>query len=289
MIEADNAVIMAAGTSSRFAPMSYEMPKGLIHVRGEVLIERQIRQLREAGVREIILVTGYKSEKFSYLKDKFGVILIHNPDYLTRNNNASIYAARKYLHNTWLCSSDNYFTENVFLRDLECASYAAVYADGPTEEWCMHEDSKGFVDQVAVGGKNAWYMLGPAFWSEDFSRRFVQILKDEYDRPETADLLWESIYAAHLDELKMKILKYPQDSIFEFDTMDELRLFDPAYLKNSGSEIMKKLSRDFHCDEGEIVDLCAYKDENNAASGFTFRVSGNSYRYSYREKTYRRI
>ena len=41
----DNAIIMAAGTSSRFAPLSYEMPKALIEVKGEILIERQIRQL----------------------------------------------------------------------------------------------------------------------------------------------------------------------------------------------------------------------------------------------------
>ena len=51
----DNAIIMAAGTSSRFAPLSYEMPKGLISVKGEVLVERQIRQLREAGIEEIVL------------------------------------------------------------------------------------------------------------------------------------------------------------------------------------------------------------------------------------------
>lgn len=35
-----NAVILAAGLSSRFAPISYERPKGTLRVRGEVLIER---------------------------------------------------------------------------------------------------------------------------------------------------------------------------------------------------------------------------------------------------------
>ena len=44
----ENAIIMAAGLSSRFAPLSYEKPKALITVKGEVLIERQIRQLKEA-------------------------------------------------------------------------------------------------------------------------------------------------------------------------------------------------------------------------------------------------
>ena len=37
-----NAIIMAAGTSSRFVPLSVERPKGLLEVKGEVLIERQI-------------------------------------------------------------------------------------------------------------------------------------------------------------------------------------------------------------------------------------------------------
>ena len=42
----DNAIILAAGLSTRFAPFSYEMPKGLMTCRGEVLVERQIEQLR---------------------------------------------------------------------------------------------------------------------------------------------------------------------------------------------------------------------------------------------------
>ena len=57
-MKVDNAIIMAAGTASRFAPLSYEKPKALVEVRGEILIERQIRQLREAGVDEIVIVTG---------------------------------------------------------------------------------------------------------------------------------------------------------------------------------------------------------------------------------------
>ena len=43
----NNAIIMAAGMSSRFAPLSYERPKGLLNVKGEILIEREIRQLQE--------------------------------------------------------------------------------------------------------------------------------------------------------------------------------------------------------------------------------------------------
>ena len=58
-----NAIIMAAGTASRFAPLSFEKPKALIEVKGEILIERQIHQLKEAGISEIIIVVGYKKEQ----------------------------------------------------------------------------------------------------------------------------------------------------------------------------------------------------------------------------------
>ena len=63
-----NAIIIAAGTSSRFVPISYEKPKGLIEVKGEVLIERQIRQLHEGGIKDITIVVGYMANSFAYLK-----------------------------------------------------------------------------------------------------------------------------------------------------------------------------------------------------------------------------
>lgn len=285
----DNAVIMAAGTSSRFAPLSYEMPKALITVKGEVLIERQIRQLKEAGVPEIYIVTGYKAEQFGYLEEKFGVHLIHNPDFLTRNNNASIYAVKDILKNTYICSADNYFAENPFEREVADCYYAAVYADGPTKEWCMDYDKDGIIRDVKIGGENAWYMLGHTFWDEKFSKKFVEILLNEYDLPATADLLWESIYINHINELSMKIRKYSDDVVFEFDTLDELREFDTTYIADTRSNILKAVSNELGCREEDIKQVTAFKDDTNEAVGFTFTCNNDSYRYSYKEKILRRV
>ena len=159
-MKVDNAVIMAAGVSSRFAPLSYEIPKGLIVVKGEVLVERQIAQLMDAGVPDIYIITGYKAEKFRYLKDKFNIKLIYNADYLTRDNNASIWAAHDVLRNSYICSADNYFTENPFEREVDETYYAAVYADGHTDEWCMQEDRKGYIKSVSIGGEHAMTIAG---------------------------------------------------------------------------------------------------------------------------------
>ncbi len=285
----DNAVIMAAGTASRFAPLSYEKPKALITVKGEVLIERQIRQLREAGVSEIYIVVGYKAEMFEYLEEKLGVHLVMNPDFLTRNNNASIYAVKDILKNTYICSADNYFSENPFEKEVSDCYYSAVYADGPTKEWCLDCEDDGTIRNVVIGGENSWFMLGHTFWSEEFSRKFVDILTAAYDLPETADLLWESIYMKHLDELKMKIRKYSSDVVFEFDTLDELREFDTTYKADTHSEILKNVADKLSCGEEDIVNVLAYKDHTNEAAGFTFECGGVNYKYSYETKEMERI
>lgn len=289
MHKVDNAVIMAAGTASRFAPLSYEMHKALITVKGEVLIERQIRQLKEAGIPEIYIVTGYKSEQFEYLKEKFGVHLVHNSEYLVRNNNSSIYAVKDILKNTYLCSSDNYFSENPFESEVEDCYYAAVYANGETKEWCMECEDDGTISKVEIGGKNAWYMLGHTFWDETFSKKFVEILEEEYDKPETVDLLWESIYINHINELKMKIRKYSDKVVFEFDTLDELREFDKTYVDDTRSLLLKSVAKELGCKESEITEVLSYKDNNNAAAGFMFTYNQDKYKYSYAERILRRV
>lgn len=128
-------------------------------------------------------------------------------------------------------------------------------------------------------------MLGHTFWSKEFSTRFLQILVSIYDDPETKDLLWESIYARHFDQLKMK--KYSADDIFEFDTLDELRDFDPTYCEDTRSAIIRKISDHLHCSQSELTDFKAYKDQNNAAAGFTFMVNQQKYRYDYKTKQFK--
>ena len=282
MAKVENAVIMAAGTSSRFAPLSYEKPKGLVEVKGEILIERQIRQLREAGIDDIFVVTGYRAEAFQYLKDRFGVHLRNNPFYDKRNNNASIKAVEDALSNTYVCSADNYFTRNPFETEVDSAYYAAVYSNGPTNEWCMEADQEGWITSVAVGGENAWYMLGHTFWDEKFSKTFIKILDEVYDEPQTADKLWESIYIEHLDQLHMKMRKYPDDFIFEFDTLDELRTFDTSYINNTRSIILQRVAKQLNVEEKELTNIHCLKDtQTTEAIGFTFDACGHHYTYLY--------
>ncbi|MBR1813988.1 MAG: NTP transferase domain-containing protein [Lachnospiraceae bacterium] len=283
-MKVDNAIIMAAGTSSRFAPLSYEQHKAMTVVKGEVLIERQIRQLQAAGVPEIYIVTGYKADQFEYLTGKYGIRLLHNPEYLTRNNHSSIWAAREVLGNSYVCSSDNYFAQNPFEKEVDEAYYAAEYADGPTAEWCMTEDENGYINSVTIGGEKAWYMLGHTFWSRDFSSAFLNILEKEYNLPETTGKLWEKIFLAHLDVLKMKIRKYAPGVIYEFDTLDELREFDESYRTDTRSALIKEAAGQLKVKEQDILHIKSLQSQTTAAAGFEFDCPAGHYRYLYDTK-----
>lgn len=277
----DNAIIMAAGLSSRFAPISYEKHKALLEIKGEILIERQIRQLREKGISNIILVVGYRKEDFYYLIDKYGVMIVENPDYQVRNNNSSIYSVRKYLRNSYICSADNYFTINPFETEVEEAYYAAMFSSGETKEWCLQTDAKDWITGVSIGGNRQWYMLGHTFWSEKFSGKFVQILEDIYEDENTRDKLWESIYLEYISQLKMKIRRYENGQIFEFDSLDELREFDPKYINNSGSHIMQQLAEKLECMEGELTEMQPMKTESGEVTGVIFRYIKDRYCFEY--------
>ena len=69
----DNAIILAAGMCSRFKPLSDTKPKAFLKVKGEIMIERMIRQLIEVEIPEIYIVVGHQKEAFSYLEEKYRV------------------------------------------------------------------------------------------------------------------------------------------------------------------------------------------------------------------------
>ena len=276
----ENAIILAAGLSSRFAPISYEKPKGLLRVRGEVLIERQIRQLQEVGISNITIVVGYKKEYFFYLESKFGVSIVVNSEYAEKNNNASLYLVRDRLSNTYVCSSDDYFTENPFESYVWKAYYAAQWSEGPTKEWCMATGSNNRIVDVKVGGEHAWYMLGHVFFDRAFSNTMCGILEAECPRSETADKLWEDLYIEHIKELDMELRPYEEGVINEFDSLDELREFDPQFIENVDTDIFDNIARVLNCAKTEIRDVYPLKQGlTNLSCHFTVDSGEYVYRH----------
>ena len=278
---------MAAGTSSRFVPLSAERPKGLVEVKGEVLIERQIRQLKEAGIADITLVVGYKAEMFAYLCDKYGVEIVLNEDYARYNNTSSLIRVIDKLDNTFVCSSDNYFPENVFMNDSDDSYYSALYAEGETNEYCLTTDADDYITDVRVGGRDAWYMVGHVFFNREFSEAFRNIMTEEYKNDTTKQGYWEDLYIRYIDQLpKMKINRYKEGEIQEFDSLDELRLFDDSYIADTRSIVVKSICRTLNLQESDVYGFKNIKYVGDYLH-FQFKVGDTTYEYN--DKTEIRI
>ena len=74
----DTVVIMAGGDDARLRPITYEIPKPLIPIRGRPILEHQINMLKRFDIRNIILTVGKNYEKIAeYFGNgsKFGINL----------------------------------------------------------------------------------------------------------------------------------------------------------------------------------------------------------------------
>ena len=274
----DNAIIMAAGLSSRFAPISYEKPKGLLRVKGEILVERLIEQLLERGISDITVVVGYKKEYFFYLKAKYGVRIVTNPDYATKNNASTLWCVRNQLGNTYVCVSDIYFEENPFVRHVWKAYYASEHVDGPTQEWCLTTTKSGRITKVKVGGEDAEVMMGEAYFDRAFSKQFVELLERTHDMPETDGKLWEDLYVESIKDFDMVAKNHPAGTVHEFDHLDDLRTFDPDFMQNVDSDIFNNIVSVLHCDRSQIHDFYPLVDSLTNLSCH-FAVDDDEYVY----------
>ncbi|MDO4439408.1 MAG: sugar phosphate nucleotidyltransferase [Eubacteriales bacterium] len=294
----DGALILSAGFGSRFVPLTYETPKGLLEVFGEPMLERQIKQLHEVGVKDICIMVGYMKEKFEYLRDKYGVQLIYNPEYTEKNTLSTIYHAIEFLNNKncYILSSDNWMRHNLYHSYEAAAWYAAAHSDGPTSEWVLISDKKGRITDTYPGGKNCDYMYGPAYFSREFSKDFLPVLKKYYEMPGTEQFYWEHVLMEMLNgQSKKKILAYfghcneaktkapeiyvnlqPENEIYEFENLEELRAFDEKYNNDSGSETMQLVSRVFEVPESSIRKIRCLK-AGMTNNSWLFEIKGKSY------------
>lgn len=256
MYKVDNAIIMAAGFGLRSLPLSRFVPKGLYEVKGEVLIERQIRQLREAGIKEIIVVVGYLKEQFQYLKEKYNVLIIENEDYYRYNNISSIYAARDYLKNSYICCSDNYFNINVFEEYVYDSYYSCKYTHDYAEEYCVTETEGNYITEIHKGGSNAWYTIGEAFFSKRFSGIFLKYLNSEYNDSDTKKMLWDDFHIRHIKELPILLVKYSNEIVQEFDTIEDVIAFEPDFVK-----YRDKILEESANNRAQIPDILVKYDE----------------------------
>lgn len=276
-----NAIILAAGKSSRFAPFTYEKPKGLFRVKGEILIERQIEQLREAGVEEIIVVVGYMKEKFFYLEQKYlGLRLVVNNEFGRKGNLYTVYIARQFLNNTFICCADHYFTENPFLySNPDNHSWrACTYETGKFREFAVTVSDAGVITETSIGGSDSLAQVGCAYLNSSFSSRFRSYMEAEINDFGVSSMFWEEFYGRHIHNLTFYAREFDPGTILEFESVDDLRAFDSEFLLNVDSEIIENITKTLRCTPNDISNIAVINAGLTNVS-FGFDVAGVRYVY----------
>lgn len=202
----------------RMVPINTEMPKGLLEVNGEPLIERIIKQLHEVGIKEIYVhkngineiyvVVGYLKEQFVTLeKEYLGVKLIENPYYDTCNNIASLYVARDYIENAIILDGDQIiYNPEILAPEFERSGYNSVWTDGETDEWLQTVEDGIVTSCSRTGGKGGWQLYSISRWTAEDATSFDSIaltascysyhrLGDNEQPNKGKDIIWTKNYS----------------------------------------------------------------------------------------------
>ena len=120
----EKAIILSAGKGSRLLPLTAERPKCLIELSGRSLLEWQLDALRQVGVADIVVVTGFRDDLVDAVAERReGVRTLFNPFYHVADNLGSVWMARAELgSDTLLLNGDTLVSPALLDRVLGAAT-----------------------------------------------------------------------------------------------------------------------------------------------------------------------
>src|SRR5436190_15851809 len=141
------ALILAAGVGNRLADAAGGKPKSYLPLGGETLLTRNLRLLRECGVKESVLVTGHQRERFcADFRDR-DIRQVFNPFYRTTNVLVSVWCGLPWLSGEFIyLHADTVFDPQILRRLVSAPSEPALLA--ADRKNCAEEEMKYKVDSA---------------------------------------------------------------------------------------------------------------------------------------------
>lgn len=263
------AVILAAGFGMRMVPINTETPKGLLQVHGERLIDRLIRQLHQALIRDIRVVVGFLKEQYEYLIDEFGVELVVNPDYARKNNLHSVDRVRSALSDCYVVPCDLYCTENPF-RTYEFYSWYMV-SEAPAPDSTVRVNRKQALIPVSENGNR---MIGICYLTADDGRKVSEKVHALCLDSRMDGAFWEeALYAEGKMLPAARVV--PEGQVVEINTYEQLRELDSDsdQLQN---DAIGTICRVFDASPRDITHITVLKKGMTNRS-FLFTCRGKQY------------
>ena len=266
-----NAIILAAGYGLRMVPINMDCPKGLLTVDGEHLIDRLIKQLKEKQINDITVVVGFMKEKYEYLIDTFGVKLVYNKDYATKNNLHSLNCAVNQISNTYIIPCDIWCVKNPF-SDTEFYSWYMLneLIDSNSTVRVTRNQSIENIKKDQSGNK----MIGISYISENDSKQLKDNIKKLCKDIANDNVFWEkALFDMGNIEVNANIML--SSEVTEINSYEQLRELDCSS-KELENESLEVISETLNCKNEDIKNIKTLKKGMTNRS-FIFTVDSKKY------------
>src|SRR3972149_2126218 len=149
------AIILAAGRGSRLYPYTKYIPKCLLDIGGESILEHQMNHIRDCGIDEVVIVVGFGFEKVeNFLRDYDGlgmrITTLYNPFYQTTNSLISLWIAKCEMNqDIVIINGDDVFEIDVLEKVLGIRVFRDIGVD--LIKRAIEEEMR------TVGAEKKWY------------------------------------------------------------------------------------------------------------------------------------
>lgn len=128
------ALILNSGLGKRMGALTAESPKCMTEIfYNETILSRQLKQLANAGISEIVMTTGaFENKLVTYCQElnlPLKVTFVKNPKFDSTNYIYSIYCAREYLDDDIILMHGDLVFENAVLEELLQAEKSSMVID----------------------------------------------------------------------------------------------------------------------------------------------------------------
>ncbi len=231
------AIILAAGFGSRLAPVTLDTPKPLVKVNGVRIIDTLLDALTQKGINNIIIVRGYKREKFDELLEKYpNIKFVDNENFNIMNNISSAMKVLDSIDRCYICEADLLINNPDIIRKYEyCTNYLGARVK-ETDDWCFKKVN-GYVGKYMQGGEDCYQAYGISYWNEADSEKLRNDIKKLYNSRGGKESLWENVPLKNFKKnYKIEIRTCMKSDIIEIDNFNELVAIDESYTSYPKSE-----------------------------------------------------
>lgn len=222
----NNAIIFAAGKGQRLGLKNKH--KSLLKFNNKPLIEIIIENLLDIKVKNIVVITGYKSNKFLYLLNKYNeVTIIHNDSYENKSTAYAGYLVREFFQdNTIIISGDMLMFNNFFTKIKYSNIMCAIKKNNNRLDWSYELNNEGnIIGYKKTQNINSLFLGEWSLLSKEWSKAIVKYLEELFqnkviNKYQMVDIL---IFSALKQNIKIKPYILSVDDQIDIDNINDLK------------------------------------------------------------------